>query len=161
MSVNRIIILLILAFAWSDIITGQTIEYAYDNNGNRVSRSIVIEELKSQSFSFPVLNPKSLQTAEKATKAAPEDKNSEEEGDLEVLIYPNPSKGLLNIEITNLSQGSKNELKLYDLYGKELIVRKDFERFYEVDINSFKEGVYILRIKIDERLFDYKVIKSH
>ncbi|MFH0842168.1 MAG: T9SS type A sorting domain-containing protein [Bacteroidota bacterium] len=159
MSVNRIIILLILAFAGSGIIIGQTIEYAYDNNGNRVGRSIVIEELKSQSFSFPVENIMNLQTAEKAMQAALEENNSEEKGEPDVIIYPNPSRGLLNIEIVNLSQGSQNEMRLYDLSGTELIIKKDFGSTSDLNINMFKAGIYILRIKIDEKLFDFKVIK--
>lgn len=135
----------------------QTIEYTYDANGNRISRSILIEELKSQSFSFPVINPKSLQTFEKAMKA---EEITSEEGEPEAIVYPNPSKGLINIEITNMPFESQNEMKLYDLSGTELIIKKDFGSYSEMDINRFKDGIYILQIRINEKIFDFKVIKN-
>jgi len=155
----RRIIPLILVLTRLSILTGQTVEYAYDNNGNRISRSIVVEELQSKSVSFPVINPKSLKAVENALMAETQE-IIPEEGELYTIVYPNPNKGLLKIEISNMPLESRKEMRLYDLSGTELIIKKDFDSYSELDINRLKDGIYILRIKINERLFDFKVIKN-
>lgn len=155
----RRIIPLILVLTRFGILTGQTVEYAYDNNGNRISRSIVVEELQSKSISFPVINPKSLKAVENALMAETQE-IIPEEGELNTIVYPNPNKGLLKIEISNMPLESRKEMRLYDLSGTELIIKKDFDSYSELDINRLKDGIYILRIKINERLFDFKVIKN-
>jgi hypothetical protein len=53
------------------------------------------------------------------------------------------------------------EMKLYDLSGMELTSKSNFESSSELDISRFRDGVYILQIKINEKTFDWKVIKNH
>jgi hypothetical protein len=156
---RRRIILMALVLIRVSILYGQTYEYAYDNNGNRVSRSIVVEQLQSKSDSFPVVNQKSLQalTNDMKTQAS---ENLSEDGEIETLVYPNPNKGLLKIDISNMPAESKKEMRLYDLSGNELIIKKDFDSYSELDINKLKNGVYVLRIKINDKHYDFKVIKN-
>lgn len=154
-------------------LSGQTVQFDYDSNGNRTSRSILIaEEVQSRSVSFPV-NPESLSPKfiDNKTKGA-NNKDSEnaksteleeiisEDSQIKTLIFPNPTKGLLKIEISNLPTDSKNEMRLYDMNGIELIVQKNLESFSELDINHLKDGLYILRIRINSQLFDFKIIKN-
>jgi len=154
-------------------ITGQSISYSYDANGNRTDRTLIAEELRSNSVSFPVTDPAALPVkflnssskGQEPSKKANAETNKENltlwsEGEVRVLIYPNPTKGILKIAINNMIQESDNEMRLYDLSGAELIIVRDFADYAEMDISRFRDGIYILRIRIGEKLFDFKVIKN-
>jgi hypothetical protein len=55
---------------------------------------------------------------------------------------------------------SISELRLYDLSGNEIVMKKNIENHTEIDITRFIDGIYILRVKINEKTFDWKVIKN-
>ena len=134
-------------------LSAQSIGYTYDANGNRVSRELIVEQLKSattlagSTSKKDVIDP--LQKPEDITEAP------------EVHVYPNPTKGILKVEIKNLSPGSSREMTIYDLAGRRVLVKENFENYSECDLNSLKDGIYILRIKIDEKTLDWKVIKNN
>lgn len=78
-------------------------------------------------------------------------KNIQEDyqSDKYVVIYPNPTKGMLNID------GVINEatIEIYDLSGTKLISTKK----KQIDVGHLKQGAYVIRIdeggKITSRLF--------
>lgn len=65
MNRKKIILISIVLF---QVITlcGQRVVFTYNDNGNRLTRTIVVEQLRSNSVSFPVIDPKSLKTTENA-----------------------------------------------------------------------------------------------
>jgi len=142
----------------------QSVRFTYDSNGNRISRSIVVQQLQSENLSFPVLNPKSLLPAENAT-ASSTDKTKKEsirsEGqDITVKVYPNPNKGLIKVDIPYMPLNSQSTMTLYDLSGNKLINKKGFGTYTELDISRLRNGIYILRLKINGKVTDFKVIKN-
>lgn len=144
----------------------QKIEFTYDENGNRLSRmTLTVEQLRSNTVKFPVYNPVNLKSVENAKAMGIEDaaKNSTgiEEGEMITLVYPNPNKGLIKIDISNIPLESNNEMRLYDLSGMELKVKRNFDSYSEIDISQLKDGIYILRIKINNTITDWKIVKSH
>jgi hypothetical protein len=151
----RTYILLFFTIAFSFSINGQNtkIVYSYDENGNRTSRILVSQQLKSAIINFPVTEPSKLTIAE--------DKK-ENIGELEttIRVYPNPTKGILKVEIMNLPENSKSDLKLYDLSGKILINQKNLNPVFDLDISSFRDGIYILRIELDKLINNWKIIKE-
>lgn len=158
----------------------QTVEFTYDNNGNRLNRTIQTEQLRSNTVKFPVVNPKSLKALDAmgtALESGITSKNEEVKGtkgnedvtresikqenkEIVTLVYPNPNKGLLKIDISNMPLNSVSEMKLYDLAGIEKTSKRNFESYSEIDISQFKDGIYILRIKINTKIFDWKIIKN-
>lgn len=154
------IIPLILILVQSAILYGQKVEFSYDENGNRLSRTIIVEQLKSGTVAFPVLNPKTLISTENAKTAILEEIRPEE-GEIKTSVYPNPNKGLIKINVSNMPLNSINEMRLYDLSGTQLSIKRNFDSNSEIDISRFKDGIYILRIKINDRIFDWKVVKNH
>jgi hypothetical protein len=170
----RLLIPFLVILLQSSNILGQRIVYQYDNNGNRIRRTIIVEELESDSVSFPVTNPEKLSkrfidnTLKETTEQNIEDIKSEnfenmisESNEIKTKVFPNPTLGNLNIEILNMPTSSGSELKLYDLNGNELLIKKQLENFSEIDISYLRDGIYILRIRINERVFDWKIIKNH
>jgi|NGEPerStandDraft_6_1074524.scaffolds.fasta_scaffold12445_1 hypothetical protein len=157
---------------------GQTVAFTYDDNGNRHTRTITVQRLNSNETKSLLTDPKQLGTqknqlarglevgtsVQTADAKGQDDKVLErlktEEGEIGFNVYPNPNKGLIKIDISNMPLNSVTELRLYDLTGNEIMLKKNFESHSEIDITQFKDGIYILRVRIGDKTFDWKVIKN-
>lgn len=73
------------------------------------------------------------------------------------LIYPNPTKGIINIK----SRDAIDELFVYDLAGK-IIMRKEnlSEGKNMIDITSYPQSIYLLRLRSKDKWETFKVIKN-
>ena len=176
MNRKRIILVSLILFLVIGLF-GQRVEFQYDDNGNRISRTIIVEQFKS-TVKFPIMDPKQLVTIQnskaKSLEAGGLTKNEEvksqedsirervktEEGEISTNVYPNPNRGLIKIDILNMPVNSINEVRLYDLNGNEIKSLKNIESYSEIDISQYMDGIYILRIKIKERIFDWKIVKT-
>lgn len=69
-----------------------------------------------------------------------------------ISFFPNPTSGILNIE-TN----KDFELELYSTTGSLLIKTKNKN---SIDLSSLNNGLYILIIKIDDKILTNKIIKE-
>jgi hypothetical protein len=146
---TKIVSVIFIIFLSIGFLNGQTVSFTYDDSGNRNSRTV--QPLKA-AVQFPVVNPKNLLVEEAKAELI--------EGELSTLVYPNPSKGLIKIDILNMPLDARTEARFYDLSGKQQMVIRNFESSSEIDISKLKDGIYILRIKINERAFDWKVVKG-
>ena len=59
-----------------------------------------------------------------------------------VKIYPNPTKGFINLISNNLLN-----VELYDMLGKKLLTTNN----KKIDLSSFKTGIYLLKVKATEK----------
>ena len=86
--------------------------------------------------------------------------NSEEYMMLEhVKIYPNPVSHSLFIHFPEVVE---YEVRIIDMSGKELMVRKGKEKLISLNLNSLSAGTYILMVKDreDEKIRIYKLEKK-
>ena len=76
----------------------------------------------------------------------------------QIIIYPNPSKGLFHININSNNQADL-KLNLYDLTGRlvyfDLFINKNN---FTIDIKDKSEGIYILNLLIDEKQYQKRII---
>jgi len=76
-------------------------------------------------------------------------------------IYPNPSKGVLNLELTT-GKASNLTISILDLVGKTIYSNK--MEFYpgaysqKICLQDFQNGIYILRIEKDGQIYTGKII---
>ncbi|MEZ5198781.1 MAG: T9SS type A sorting domain-containing protein [Bacteroidales bacterium] len=134
-----------------------TIEFTYDNAGNRTERHVI--EMKSPE------NKTGEQQNEELEKVF-----AEQMGEQEVRIYPNPTKGLLMVEIkgrkdaTNLPAGKSWQagarMELYGSEGKMVYSIDKVKEKTKVDLSDMKAGTYVLKIVLDERVSSWKVVKE-
>lgn len=68
------------------------------------------------------------------------------------LIFPNPTNGLVNIEIQNQTIQS---IKVYDLQGQ--LIKETVES--QFDLSNFSDGTYFIRAKTETGFYSYKLIK--
>lgn len=72
-------------------------------------------------------------------------------------IYPNPSNGMFHIEYANREPVT---IKVFDLYGKELLVTEVNEGSGDVDLTGFADGVYSITILSRTMNRSFKVTKA-
>jgi hypothetical protein len=124
--------------------TQNNFDFGYDTAGNRTSRTIslksaVIQDgLASSQLVDPIEDRIGLTTTR---------------------IYPNPTKGVLHIELSSDNNGQAN-FTVHDLHGKLIARNEAFLKTCDVDLSAFPSGMYILRVYIGSDSKEWKVVKE-
>ncbi len=67
-----------------------------------------------------------------------------------VLLYPKPTKGILNIENLNLEK-----IVVYEIYGKELM---EFKPNSQIDLSNFSKGIYLFKLISKSKIVVEKIV---
>lgn len=78
------------------------------------------------------------------------------EGEEEVLVLPNPARGLFRLYVRNYPL--VNELTLFNELGRQVLVLKNYNSLSEIDISGLKYGIYLIRAKCGDKVFNKKLI---
>ena len=70
-------------------------------------------------------------------------------------VYPNPAKNIINVKSRNSITSS--EVKLYSITGA-LIYQSSFINSKQIDVSSFEQGIYILRITSEQNTIQKSII---
>ncbi len=144
MKTIHIILLVLFMSTGIQVIFPQTkVTFGYDAAGNRISRTIVISQLKSA--------------------PAPEEHTtvySEMLSGIKLNIYPNPTDGILKVEILNLPDKQTADIMLYNLSGQLIFTKKGIEESTEIDISNQQAGTYLMKIVAGEYQTEWKIIKK-
>ena len=136
----------------SGIFSQDKVEYTYDAAGNRLSRTIILE---SQ------LRSAAIAGQEPEEETAPQERvYSDKIDQSNIRIYPNPTKGILKIEITRTTEGNPIHIQLYDISGRMLLNEPDAAPFTDLNISEQPAGTYLLKIFSDNRTTQWKIIKQ-
>ncbi len=73
-----------------------------------------------------------------------------------VSIYPNPTNGIINVELSN---NNTHQLTISDIMGKILVKRTTDEQNKTINLSNFESGIYIISIQTDKEIFKTKIIK--
>jgi hypothetical protein len=127
------------------------VSYAYDAAGNRISRTIVLQQSMMRAMSMPDFDS---------------DETWEEEkpfvdflNDLQVKIFPNPTRGQLAIEITG-ADGENVQITVFSARGELLLTKQaTASARTAVDLSAFSTGNYILVLTINGTNQQYKIVK--
>ena len=143
---SKIILLYLLWMCFCPMLHAQQnkVTYRYDAAGNRISRTIVI-------------SPRS------AVASSEEEKTTvytELFSDIQLKIYPNPTTGLLKVEIYNLPEGQTAQIWLYDMSGRLVTTFKDVSSTVNVNISNQSTGIYLMKIEAGEYRTEWKIIKK-
>nr|WP_262698304.1 T9SS type A sorting domain-containing protein [Chryseobacterium sp. G0162] len=81
----------------------------------------------------------------------------ENEENPKIKIYPNPTKGVINIQ----SNKQIDELYLYDFSGKILIRQEKLPKgTNKIDITPYPQSAYLMRCRYGEQWDTFKIIKN-
>ena len=139
-SIPLITILLLLTAR----LQAQKVCITYDKAGNRTNRTICLksEEATSDSVSIAKIPI------------------TENMGEMLITLYPNPTKGQLTIQITNITCETEGALELYDLSGRLVIVQKTVGESTMLDISRYPLGIYLMRIRACDKVSEWRIIKE-
>ena len=131
---------LLLIPYWS---SAQSFRYAYDNAGNRVSRTIIL----SQPLAARQQNKDSVFYQELLSNK-------------EIKLYPNPVKTTLSVFISGYDKNIKGEYYLFDIQGKTILYNMLKSESFEIDMSAYSTGNYIMRLVINDETTTWKIIKQ-
>lgn len=83
--------------------------------------------------------------------------------ELQLKIYPNPTRGNLTIEFTVPIEKSEGKLEFFDIQGRKVMNSPidNTKELVHIDISNLKNGIYLMRVLMnDGRQFSQKLIKS-
>jgi hypothetical protein len=120
------------------------IHYTYDTAGNRISRTIVLNTVQKmaaqQEETIPVYRDLFA--------------------DMNISIYPNPTKGQLIVQIDGLKTEQSVDIILYDMTGKIILKKTKVSATTDIDITGQAPGSYILKFFCGESTTEWKIIKE-
>ena len=113
------------------------IHYVYDNSGNRVAT------LKQSD-----LRQENGETGLNDIPAISSDGN--------IHVYPNPTSGIIHVDIEDSQSVNDVRIMLYDLSGKP-VAKCDKG---VIDISNQPNGVYVLKVMLNDKVNTLKIIKK-
>lgn len=128
-----------------NIYAQQRIKYTYDESGNRIKKEIVLSSTRSV--------PGNMEEEEPATY-------EEKLRETQVTIYPNPTKGILKVDISGVDKFENAQISLYDLTGKLLQQWTSISQSNVIDLAGQTPGMYIMQIAYNGQVSRWKIIKE-
>ncbi|MFZ4581242.1 MAG: T9SS type A sorting domain-containing protein [Paludibacter sp.] len=81
-------------------------------------------------------------------------------GERKLTIYPNPTKGVLKIEVSGKALENQGKYIVTDLSGK-IMMSGIFESMsFQVDMTTLPEGGYFIKLMIENKQDIWKIIKE-
>ena len=77
-----------------------------------------------------------------------------------LLIYPNPTSGILHINFNN-EHNEVSEIQLFNTLGKRVLRLTSITKSLLLDMSEYEAGVYFLKVSNQESVFVRKVILSN
>ena len=72
-----------------------------------------------------------------------------------VNVFPNPFKNIINIE---LEHATKALINIYSTSGSLIYSNVPDSRFLKIDMSNFSQGMYIVKVIQDKRVYNEKVL---
>ncbi len=139
-------LLFLFAFLSTSLCYSQDkIAYDYDMAGNRISRRIIELDSIQQVKQKP-----------KADSTIVQDQLNFKE----IRIYPNPTPGILRIDISGEDNKENFQLQLINGNGIVLISQDAIIGSNELNLSTYAKGWYILRVISGDNRKEYKIIKK-
>ena len=153
---KKTIFLLLLSYSF--LLINAQVEYTYDIHGNRISRHIV--SVKLDSSDFKTIDSTFNITDELVTNDFTTYEISNYLDDTQISIYPNPTKDIVNIDITGENASENNKIFIYSMNGQLIEQRTETDNRMQIDLSSLPQGTYIMIIETDKFKYKQKIIKQ-
>ncbi len=122
-----------------------TIYFGYDAAGNRIIRSIVLANIPLRRAAPETID--SVPLKEKLEKYS-------------IVIFPNPTRGVVQVQLDNHPTDSLWRYDLVNLSGATIDKGTQKEKQKRLELSTEPSGVYLLRTYIMGEVNTYKIIKE-
>ena len=72
-------------------------------------------------------------------------------------IYPNPTNGLISIELNKKKQST---IRVFNIVGTEIIRKELNQESIIIDISFLQNGLYIFNVHVDNENYNFKIVKE-
>lgn len=120
------------------------VKYIYDAAGNRTTRLVIV----MKSAEVP---EDSVQTPEPVV---------DKFNDIRILLYPNPTTGILKIDIQNQNDGFIAEMYVYSMDGKLLKQNQNITHTVDIDFSTFPPGIYLVQLSDGKGKREWEIVKQ-
>lgn len=132
-------------------ISDTTFVFSYDESGNRTDRVIEIDLTKSAEITA-------------SSSLTEEDTNEEqlievELANLDIRIYPNPTQGVLKVEIPEIGDINPT-LTVFNMQGKQLINKTISNQVSTINLSNQPSGMYLMKLINGQESLEWKIIKD-
>lgn len=124
-----------------------TVSFTYDENGNRIMRSINIRKVSENGKNVESQSP----TLGDATDVF---------ANMKVSIYPNPTKGMVFISAEGDEGEHTLQIRLTNTAGIVLQEKEYNGNLESIDLSDLPVGVYLLQLTSDNEVHVWKIIKN-
>lgn len=116
--------------------------FDYDGAGNRVKRYLIPGHLRIKNSNAPEHYDQQVNTNM-------------------VSIYPNPSRGIMDVKIQNLVVGQQASIKVYSNNGSFIKTYDNASDITTINIEDKPPGNYIISVLIDNKVREWLVQKEN
>lgn len=138
----RHLLVILLCILSCTVSKAQTITYAYDSSGNRISRTVVLAQSKN----------------------APEYEQitaiSEVLGEVKVTVSPNPTEGIVRVNVSYSDAFANGILSVHSTSGAHILSETLLSGGNTIDLSTQPNGIYLLRIESGDYKNTWKIIKK-
>jgi hypothetical protein len=137
-------LVLFLLFGFIKPITSQTVNFTYDNSGNRILRKTIV----------------TLKSTETVNDSLSKEEFRDDLEDKSISVFPNPVKSQLNVYISGLKDNSKVSIYTFDQSGKLLKTINPAISNNVIEFSDLAPGAYFINILIDDKVSKWTIIKE-
>jgi len=129
-------------------ILSQSTHYTYDASGNRIMRQTII------------LQSSLAAAASDSTGSKLNNRFAEKIDQIQINLFPNPTLGIVNINVTNAPEHSVIEYEILDLSGNILQRNRAENNKFSADFSSLPTGTYFISLRTGTSQSSWKVIRN-
>jgi hypothetical protein len=78
-----------------------------------------------------------------------------------IAIFPNPTKGLFKVTITNLQKDVPAQILVQDISGRIVQTLDKISEVTDIDFKDKANGIYFLKVIIGTYVTDWKIVKEN
>lgn len=75
----------------------------------------------------------------------------------QMVVYPNPTKGILNVNLNTLTE-SETQYTIYDIQGRMILSKKSNASVETLNIENFASGIYVLSVENGNKKTTKKIV---
>lgn len=141
------------------VLTYAQVSYTYDNAGNRIKREITIDKSAEMSADSTLANEAVVSNNSVAIEFT-EPALEEVFGELEVRLYPNPTKGAVYIQLNRMPHGGKPMVEVWSPNGRLIGKSEITGQVTRINLWGKPSGMYILKTILGGNPVSWKIIKE-
>ena len=132
------------------------IYYGYDAAGNRISKTITL----SAKTMKKMVKVDSLEMAAIQLTNEFDEPQTEALAGAEIKIYPNPTHGMLRVDILNAEPATADRIEVFDTRGNLINQMQNLTESNIIDLSNSANGIYMMRITLGEENTTWRIINQ-